>query len=237
MPIPNQAAIAEGVESIRQARKVKRCSRLQTTVGGENRSSKHNPLVGGSSPSSPTYGGVMKHCLCGNRIPRSIVIDCVRRNLKNRTRCLTCVPFKTSVYRGKSKDEARSKNAIKARQYYHRKKQELGIDPISLLRNCRREFILSLVNSKCQFCGCCRLTKNLAFHHLNHKEVSLSAREFQKNFNDIFQELLKCVVCCHNCHGEIHHDLISSETISSRHDNFRQELLKISANCWRDLKL
>lgn len=60
-------------------------------------------------------------------------------------------------------------------------------------------------------CSICNYNKNLAvlcFHHINDKTKSfeLDARSLgnmsQKNINE---EVKKCILLCHNCHGEIHY--------------------------------
>lgn len=177
----------------------------------------------------------MRHCECGNTIPRSVIIDGKARNLKNRSKCLQCLPFGESRYKKKTSDEIRSAAADKARRYYNRKKEQLGIDPINALRNIRRIFFLRLVDSKCQFCGYAKLTSNLAFHHIENKELRLSSREFQFGIKQILQELKKCVVCCHNCHGEIHDGLINQDVVLEKRVQF--SALIPQANNWFDLGL
>ena len=171
----------------------------------------------------------MKTCACGNRIPRSCLIDGKARNLKNRSQCLSCLPFGQSRYRKKTTEEVRSRQAAKARRWYRRIKDENGgVDPINMMRVERRNFVLSLLGSKCQLCGYDGCSKNLAFHHLNGKEHALSGREFQFGLVKILPELLKCVLVCHNCHGEIHENLVPQETVTAMH-----ELLTTSLECLR----
>lgn len=165
-------------------------------------------------------------CKCGNVIPRSVKIDGKIRNLHNRTNCLSCVPFGSSRYCKKTDAERRTYNASKAKRYYNRKKQELGMDPICWVRNKRREFVLSLVGSQCQFCGYDKLPSNLAFHHLHSKKMKLSCREFQFSFKRLITELFKCAVCCHNCHGEIHNGLIPQGVVAEKYVRLGFELSK-----------
>ena len=53
----------------------------------------------------------------------------------------------------------------------------------------------------CGYDGCAR---NLVFHHLHSKRFDLSARSFQLSWKRLMPELKKCIMVCHNCHGEIH---------------------------------
>jgi hypothetical protein len=101
------------------------------------------------------------------------------------------------------------------------------------MRSERRNFILALVGSKCQLCGYDKLSKNLAFHHLEDKKYKLSAREFQFGFKKLLPELLKCIVVCHNCHGEIHEDLVPREIIASARTILSSLLNEIKGRTWR----
>lgn len=72
----------------------------------------------------------MRKCECGNDIPRSQTIDGKSRNLKNRTKCLTCLPFGESRFKKLTDDERRTGKVAKVQRYYHKYKEEHGIDPI-----------------------------------------------------------------------------------------------------------
>lgn len=151
----------------------------------------------------------MRHmCPCGTVIPQTKIIDGKKRNLRNRRKCLNCMPFGQSRYRRKTEEEKRSANAEKARRHYHRRKKELGIDPIRLHREKRKKELVKTLGSKCQLCGYNRTIKNLVFHHLKDKKFPLTARGFQYAWDDIVAEARKCIMVCHNCHGEIHDGLI-----------------------------
>jgi hypothetical protein len=52
-----------------------------------------------------------------------------------------------------------------------------------------------------------KLISNLAFHHTSNKQSSLSERDFQRSWAKLIPEIRKCVLACHNCHGEIHAEL------------------------------
>jgi len=178
----------------------------------------------------------MKFCACGNQIPRRCLIDGKIRNLQNRSKCLICLPFGQSPYRKKSKEEIRSFYADKSRRWYKRiKDANGGTDPINLIRAERRNFILSLLGSKCQKCGYSKCSKNLAFHHLGDKRHALSGREFQFGLEKILPELLKCVLICHNCHGEIHDGLISQENIEEMHKTLMASLEHLKDKKWQEV--
>lgn len=167
----------------------------------------------------------MKICKCGMIIPHSIVIDGKKRTLKNRTNCLVCVPFGSSQFRKKTPEEYRSRKAREARNRYHRFKEENGgIDNIKVHREKRKESIIIALGGKCQLCGYDRLNRNLAFHHLGDKEFELSSRAFQRSWDNIIPEILKCILVCHNCHGEIHDNIIDQTTIETLNSEVRRLL-------------
>lgn len=165
----------------------------------------------------------MTICSCGKPIPTSIVINNKRRNLQNRTKCLTCCPFGFSNYKKKSPEEARTFYALKSKKWYNDKKALLGRCPISIKRDTRRRAIISLTNG-CQFCGYNNYPGNITFHHVFDKRFELSSRAFQFSWGKLFNELIKCCVCCRNCHGEIHGDLINTNVIMQYHNIFIDKL-------------
>ncbi len=151
----------------------------------------------------------MKTCNCGDQIPSSVVIEGKRRNLKNRTKCFNCVPFGSSQFSKKSPEDRRSYNAQKAKRHYNKAKERNGgIDPIKIHREQRKKLVVKAIGGKCQLCGYNKLDRNLAFHHIRDKELHLDSRAFQRSWTKIIPEILKCVLVCHNCHGEIHAGII-----------------------------
>lgn len=155
----------------------------------------------------------MKICECGNKIPSTKTIDGKKRNLRNRTQCLTCLPFGQPRYRKKNKKELLNYNAEKQRRHYYKKKKELGIDPVRVVRERRKQELVDLLGGQCQLCGYNKAIRNLVFHHLKDKKFPLSSRGFQYSMDKILPEVLKCIMVCHNCHGEIHDGLINDNLI------------------------
>lgn len=173
--------------------------------------------------------------MCGNIIHKQVTINGKKRNLKNRTKCLTCLPFGQSIYRKKTIDEFHARKAKNTSDYVTRFKQVNGIDPVGLHREVRRAYILGLFDNKCPFCGYSRCHRNIAFHHLSEKEHALSSREFQYSLNKTVNELKKCVPACHNCHGEIHDGLISLKIIEYHHHKFVAKLHHLDGKKWADI--
>lgn len=177
----------------------------------------------------------MRTCACGNNIQLWIRIDGKRRNLKNRTKCLTCLPFGQSIHRPKSENDKRAGRAAKAMRYVAKFKEAHGIDPVGLLREARRAYILGLFDGRCPFCGYNRCARNITFHHILSKKHGLSSREFQFALSRIIRELKKCVPACHNCHGEIHDGVIPQEVVNRYHSEFIAKLLWLEKKEWIDV--
>lgn len=161
----------------------------------------------------------MKTCRkCGKQFGIKKVIDGKSRNLKNRTLCLDCLPFKSSTF---ASDKPDGYERTKFRDYYARFKNVHGIDPIARRRIDRKNTIISLLGGKCQLCGYNTTPRNLAFHHISEKLKDTSSRLFQYSWETILSEVVKCILVCHNCHGEIHDGLINDSSISTINENNR----------------
>jgi predicted HNH restriction endonuclease len=80
-------------------------------------------------------------------------------------------------------------------------------------RKARKAEAVAKFGGACQACGYLRCMRNLAFHHLGKKSFPLSERAFQFSWERLLPELSKCVLLCHNCHGEVHDGLIDLREI------------------------
>lgn len=63
---------------------------------------------------------------------------------------------------------------------------------------------------KCKICGYNKCIGNLTFHHLDpsKKEFQISQSGRTLSIKKLRLEANKCVLLCHNCHGEVHAGLI-----------------------------
>lgn len=68
---------------------------------------------------------------------------------------------------------------------------------------------------KCVLCGYSKNVGSLAFHHLdpNGKEFGIGGLGVNLSWERLKQELDKCVLLCHNCHGEVHSGMVSLTTL------------------------
>lgn len=90
--------------------------------------------------------------------------------------------------------------------------------------NCKKRIVESM-GGQCVVCGYNRCNTSLALHHLdsNEKDFGMGqVRANPKSWSKIVNELRKCVLVCHNCHYEIHEELI---TLPKGHTIFNEEFV------------
>ena len=157
----------------------------------------------------------MKVCrTCTNPFSIWTKVQGKRRNLRNRTQCLVCLPFGQSHYRKKTIEEKRASGSAKVSKWMAACREELGSDPVQLVRKDRKKQVVNRLGGGCMVCGYSKCISNLTFHHTRDKKFDLSERRFQFSWDRILPEILKCVLLCHNCHGEHHQGLISPDQLS-----------------------
>lgn len=180
----------------------------------------------------------MRKCACGKQIPYKVKINGRLRNLQNRTQCLACLPFGESPYRPKDPAHERSRCARKQKAYYYRFKNqhEKGYGPTTCRRKRRKNLILALFNKKCQICNYNRCTVNLSFHHLNTKQLGLDEAKWGRTAQSITREITKCVLICHNCHGEVHQHLISTNVLNKAHNRTLKTIGPYLNKSWVDIQ-
>ena len=78
--------------------------------------------------------------------------------------------------------------------------------------NCRNKFhrkkikqkAVKYKGGKCQICGYNKIPEALEFHHVNPSEKSFNITATNRSWQEIQDELEKCILLCANCHREIH---------------------------------
>ena len=71
---------------------------------------------------------------------------------------------------------------------------------------------VKLKGGSCAICGYSRCLRSLHFHHINPFEKTISISNC-KNWDQIKNEIDKCVLMCANCHGEIESGLIRPDDL------------------------
>ena len=64
--------------------------------------------------------------------------------------------------------------------------------------------LIEYKGGKCQVCGYDRCASALEFHHINPEEKDFTISGCSRSFENLKQEVDKCVLVCSNCHKEIH---------------------------------
>lgn len=85
------------------------------------------------------------------------------------------------------------------------------------LRAAAKAFLIQPAGSCCQVCGYDKYAGNLTFHHkdptLKHFNISQMILEYSLKL--LASEASKCIVACHNCHGEIHAGMIDPDKLTA----------------------
>jgi hypothetical protein len=83
------------------------------------------------------------------------------------------------------------------------------------LRRAIKAFLVLPASSQCQTCGYKAWPGNLTFHHKepSAKKFNISAQLFEMTLAQLVREASKCVLMCHNCHGEVHAGLRNVEDV------------------------
>lgn len=70
--------------------------------------------------------------------------------------------------------------------------------------------LMDSVGCKCQICGYNKCMNNLSFHHKNPslKRFNISSEILLHPWQILIKEACKCIIVCHNCHGEINDGLL-----------------------------
>ncbi len=78
---------------------------------------------------------------------------------------------------------------------------------------------VNYLGGKCVCCGYNKYIGNLAFHHLDPSQKDPNYKIHKtRTLESVKEELNKCVLVCHNCHGEIHAGLINLVDILVKSD-------------------
>lgn len=154
---------------------------------------------------------------CNAKFPSTKRINGIRRNLTNRSMCLECQPFKTSVYCRGNRVSARNrvwgKRSPEAIERRKLKSKEKGSNFWKGMRKTRKNLLVSLCGSECAVCGYSKLNANLVFHHIDPKQklFGICERSTLMSLENVLKELSKCILLCHNCHGEVHFGILNKE--------------------------
>lgn len=100
----------------------------------------------------------------------------------------------------------------------HRKKSRFQKSAFKgRLRIASKSFLVRPANNRCQICGYDKYIGNLSFHHKNPdtKSFNISMMILKYSLPRLVAEASKCILTCHNCHGEIHAGIVCQATIDA----------------------
>jgi hypothetical protein len=87
-----------------------------------------------------------------------------------------------------------------------RKKRQ--VNSVTSWRQRVKKILVEYKGGKCQICGYNKCITCLDFHHTNPNEKEMKISGSTKSFEKQKEEVDKCILVCHNCHGEIHAGVI-----------------------------
>jgi len=72
-----------------------------------------------------------------------------------------------------------------------------------------KDSLIEYFGGKCVKCGYDKCTRALCFHHKDpsKKEFAISSSGHTRSLARNIAEAKKCLLVCHNCHDEIHHEI------------------------------
>lgn len=157
---------------------------------------------------------------CGKEFPFKVKIDGVVRNLKSRKFCLVCSPFGRHNTQPSVEDltplpfpERKVVCSECGKEYVYQKTREGKKRRGHGRRVCascrtsgyRRELkkrAVEYMGGSCRLCGYSKCLRAMVFHHAGEKDFMISHQI--RAWDQVKQELDRCVLLCSNCHAEVH---------------------------------
>jgi len=88
------------------------------------------------------------------------------------------------------------------------------MEPVKEWRQKLKSRMARLFNNKCNICGYDKCLDALEFHHLNPETKKFTISQMRTNrqsWENIVEELKKCIMICANCYREVHAGLLRLE--------------------------
>lgn len=92
----------------------------------------------------------------------------------------------------------------------------MGYENVKSSRARLKERIIRVLGGKCVICGYDKCQQALEVHHIDPKEKDFTiAANTNRAYEQISNEIKKCVLLCANCHREVHAGIVQQEFVSS----------------------
>ena len=92
----------------------------------------------------------------------------------------------------------------------------MGYENVKQSRSRTKDRIIRALGSKCAICGYNRCPSAMDVHHIDPKEKDFAiATNTNRAYEQMSNEIRKCVLLCANCHREFHAGLIQQVLVSS----------------------
>lgn len=156
---------------------------------------------------------------CKNKIPTSIIINGVKKKLDGRTNCIDCVPIGTrplnyiTYTTNKDTKLCNSCGVEKSiNDFYIQKDRKCRFHECKECLKKRqknrveahKKKAVDLLGGKCSKCGYNECLAALDFHHEDPTIKEFNLHCGRRSWEDIEQELKKCILLCANCHRKEH---------------------------------
>lgn len=76
----------------------------------------------------------------------------------------------------------------------------------------KKRYCVNYMGGRCTLCGYNRCLRALHFHHINPHEKDFDVSQMAY-WDEIEEELEKCVLLCANCHMEVHEGMVDQEVL------------------------
>ena len=93
-------------------------------------------------------------------------------------------------------------------ELHNEQKRRRNVEGVISWRRRTKQKLAEYKGGKCKYCGYNKYIGNLTFHHLDPMKKDTGISGSSISFEKLKNEVDKCELVCHNCHGEIHAGLI-----------------------------
>lgn len=148
---------------------------------------------------------------CGCKFPNFIKIDGKRKDVRKRTYCIECSPYKAKkngTYKKKTRILIAKKRICKTcgKEFtYKTRNLECSSCKTRATRKKNKEKIFNFLGNKCVICGYDKCLDAIDVHHIDPeiKNFDLSS-SYHFSLQSLLDEAKKCVLLCARCHRELH---------------------------------